>query len=54
VLKYAQKFKTVLDEYARKGFQPTEATVNFVVYWKDETKGTESVILLPQLVLKKQ
>ncbi|WP_118953012.1 RecQ family ATP-dependent DNA helicase [Taibaiella helva] len=53
ILKYAQKFREVLNRYAEKGFRVAAAKVNFVVYWKDEAKGIESRIILPRLLLKK-
>lgn len=53
ILKFSQKFKTTLQERYDKGFQITAAKVNFVVYWKDETKQKESKIILPKLLLQK-
>jgi ATP-dependent DNA helicase RecQ len=53
VLKYSQKFRELLRERAEKGFHIFEARVNFIVYWKDEVKEKESMIILPQLILKK-
>ena len=53
VLKYSQKFRESLQERAEKGFIISGASVNFVVYWKDEAKEKESLIILPQLTLRK-
>jgi ATP-dependent DNA helicase RecQ len=53
ICKYAQRFREVLKEYAEKGFRIAGASVNYVVYWKDEAKEKESKIILAQLMLKK-
>lgn len=53
VLKYSQKFKEALKRRCDKGFKIATAKVNFIVYWKDETKEKESKIILPVLLLKK-
>jgi len=54
VLKYSQKFKDVLQDRFRKGFSIAKANVNFIVYWKNEEKGKEMKIILPQLLLVKR
>lgn len=54
ICKYSQKFKNLLKEQYEKGFRITEATINFVVFWYDESKDKESKIILPQLQLMKQ
>ncbi|SDF72089.1 ATP-dependent DNA helicase RecQ [Pedobacter terrae] len=53
IVKYSQKFKTVLQEHFDKGFTIAAAKINFIVYWKDEDKQKESKIVLPSLLLKK-
>jgi ATP-dependent DNA helicase RecQ len=53
IVKYSQKFKTVLHEHFDKGFKIAAAKINFIVYWKDEEKQKESKIVLPSLLLKK-
>jgi len=52
ILKYSQKFKEALNKRYEKGFRIVEAKVNFIVYWKDESKEKEVKIILPQLILK--
>jgi ATP-dependent DNA helicase RecQ len=52
-LKYSQRFKDILTERKANNFKIVEAKVNFIVYWKDETKEKESKIILPLLILKK-
>jgi len=54
LVKYSQKFKTVLQEHFDKGFKIAAAKINFIVYWKDEDKQKESKIVLPSLLLKKE
>jgi ATP-dependent DNA helicase RecQ len=53
ICKYSQKFRELLKERYKRGFTIAEASVNFVVFWKDEPKEKESKIILPQLLLKK-
>ncbi len=53
ILLYAQKFRTVLDGWFAKGFKIAAAKINYVVYWKGETKEEEIKIILPMLLLKK-
>jgi len=53
VIGFSRKFSDSLAEWQKKGFHIDKATVNFIVYWKDEEKNKELKIILPQLVLKK-
>ncbi|WP_412468997.1 RecQ family ATP-dependent DNA helicase [Pedobacter sp. KLB.chiD] len=53
IVKYSQKFKTILQERFDQGFKITAAKINFIVYWKDEDKQKESKVVLPILLLKK-
>jgi len=53
IVKYSQKFKTILQERFDQGFKIAAAKINFIVYWKDEEKQKESKIVLPSLLLKK-
>jgi len=54
VIGFSKKFSDSLAEWQKKGFHIYKATVNFIVYWKDEEKNKELKIILPQLVLKKK
>lgn len=53
VIGFSKKFNDSLAEWQKKGFHIDQATVNFIVYWKDEEENKELKIILPQLVLKK-
>ncbi|MBC7534543.1 MAG: RecQ family ATP-dependent DNA helicase [Ferruginibacter sp.] len=53
VVRYSQKFKEILEGWKKKGFSIKKARVNFIVYWKDEEKGVEVKLLLPELYLGK-
>jgi len=52
VVKFSNSFNDLLSSWRKKGFGISEATVNFIVYWKGED-NKEIKILLPQLVLTK-
>jgi ATP-dependent DNA helicase RecQ len=54
ILKYSQKFKEALADRKQRGYQLTEACVNDIVYWKDDTKENEVKIVLPRIVLTKE
>ncbi|HOZ80457.1 MAG TPA: RecQ family ATP-dependent DNA helicase [Ferruginibacter sp.] len=51
VVKYANQFNEVLKGYFEKGFRIAKAKVNFMVYWKDEDKQKEVIVVLPRLLL---
>lgn len=53
VLKYAQKFKDRLLDLQRQGFVARAAVVNFMVYWKKQDAEQETLIVLPELVVRK-
>lgn len=53
VLKYAQKFKEKLSDWQQKGFTPHAAVVNFMVYWKKQDAERETLIVLPELLVRK-
>ncbi len=54
ILKYSQRFKEVLSERKQKGYQITDAYINYIVYWKDENKENEVKIILPGIILTKK
>jgi ATP-dependent DNA helicase RecQ len=51
VVKYSQQFNETLKVYFDKGFRVAKAKVNFMVYWKDEDKQKEVIVVLPRLLL---
>lgn len=51
VVKYSQKFNEVLKGYFEKGFRIAKAKVNFMVWWKDDEKQKEVLVVLPRLLL---
>lgn len=51
VVKYSGKFNEMLKVYFEKGFRIAKAKVNFVVWWKDEDKEKEVLVVLPRLLL---
>lgn len=51
VVKYSRQFADTLNGYFDKGFHIARAKVNFMVYWKDEEKEKEVLVLLPRLLL---
>lgn len=54
VLKFSQKFSERVTKLAGQGYQPFDATVNFMVYWQNPEKDREIVILLPEILFSKQ
>lgn len=54
IVKYSGTFKDKLDRLHQKGYRPTSARVNYVVYWKNPANGTVSRIILPVIVLNKE
>lgn len=50
---FSKKFIVSLSEWRKKGYILDKATVNFIVYWKDEEGNKEVKILLPHLTLRK-
>ena len=54
VVKYSQQFNETLKGYFEKGFRIAKAKVNFMIYWKDEDKQKEVIVVLPKLLLVRQ
>jgi ATP-dependent DNA helicase RecQ len=54
VLQFSFRFREVLAGWMEKGFKPKKASVNFIVYWKDEEKDIEVKIILPEIFLTKE
>ena len=53
VVQFSKRFKEDITRWSSKGFRIENASVNFIVYWKDEEKNIEVKILLPEIFLKK-
>ncbi len=53
VLRFSQKLKQKLEEHRRKGYYPSTATVNFMVYWYDKERARYLKVPLPQVMVKK-
>lgn len=51
VMKYSKQFADLLKVYFDKGFSIKKAKVNFMVWWKDEEKEKEMLVVLPRLLL---
>ncbi len=49
LLKFSRGFQDFINDLNQKGYQPFEAMVNFVVWWKKEDDAKEIKILLPQI-----
>lgn len=49
VLKFSKSFRKSLDDLKIAGYQPANATVNFVVHWQKEGEENEVLIVLPEL-----
>ncbi len=54
ILKFSKKFIEVLHSQLVKGYQLTNAKVNFVVYWKKPDQDQEIKIVLPELIFEKK
>jgi ATP-dependent DNA helicase RecQ len=53
VLKFSKSFLNAIEERKKNGYQPVNAKVNFIVYWKDEEKDKEVKIVLPEMQFEK-
>jgi ATP-dependent DNA helicase RecQ len=54
VLKFSSGFCDELNRFFEKGYHLCEASVNFIVYWKDTDQDNEIKIILPGIGLKKE
>ena len=50
ILKYSKNFRETLTQIKETGFHPSEAHVNYIVYWKNKETGNEVKIVLGELV----
>jgi len=53
VLRFSKQFLATVESQKQKGYQPKEASVNFVVYWEKEDAEKEIKIVLPEIYLEK-
>ena len=53
ILLFSAKFKNELKTYVEKGYKPLSAKVNNILFWKQEDREKETLIVLPQLTFKK-
>jgi ATP-dependent DNA helicase RecQ len=54
ILEFSQEFKKKLAGWGNKGYQLSEAKVNFILYWKNAEMDREILIVLPELILKRE
>lgn len=54
VIKYSKAFKEKLDFLKAKGYEPTTATIRFILAWKGKEDENETAIILPDLCLNKK
>ncbi len=53
ILKFSKSCKEKIAEFEKKGYKPSEAKVNYMVYWQKEGTEEEILIILPELKLIK-
>jgi len=53
VLKFSKSYLKNIANIKEQGYQVKNATVNFIIYWKDSDRETECLILLPELCFEK-
>ncbi|HRQ44960.1 MAG TPA: RecQ family ATP-dependent DNA helicase [Candidatus Goldiibacteriota bacterium] len=49
IVKFSKKYKEKITEFINKGFKPSEARINYIVYWQKEGTEGEILIILPEL-----
>lgn len=54
VTRFSKRFRDRLAEFAEKGYVADSAEVRFVLYWKGQEDETETLIILPDVRLKKR
>lgn len=54
VLTFSKLFSNRIETLHKAGYEPTRATVNYVVYWQKEETGLEIKIILPALYFNKR
>lgn len=51
VLKFSKAFKDKLESLKEKGYEPSSATIRFILAWKGKEDENETAIILPDLCL---
>jgi ATP-dependent DNA helicase RecQ len=54
VLKYSNSFKSKLESIKSQGYVASEGSINHIVFWYNPDSKEEVLIVLPELVLKKE
>jgi ATP-dependent DNA helicase RecQ len=49
ILKFSKSFRERLLQIKDSGFQPVDAVINYIVYWKNDETDNEVKIILPEL-----
>lgn len=53
VIRFSKAFLSKISDFEAKGYSPSEAKVNFALWWYDKDKDSQVKILLPSLVFSK-
>lgn len=53
IIRFSERFKKILHTLKQKGYEPKEASVNFIVYWKRKEDNKEVKIVLPKVIVRK-
>lgn len=53
IIKFSKSFQNTINLYHQKGYQLSEAKVNYILYWKKEQQPDEILIILPELKFTK-
>ena len=53
VIRYSKAFKEKLDLLKGKGYEPSSATIRFILAWKGKEAENETTVALPDLCLRK-
>lgn len=53
VLLFSKQFKKDLSDFYEKGYRSLGATVDYMLYWEEEEKGSEVPIIFPILELER-
>lgn len=55
IIRFSSRFKTLIDKWRAKGYEPKEAIVRFIVYWKKQEDNAKEVrIVLAEVVLERK
>jgi ATP-dependent DNA helicase RecQ len=54
LFKFSKRFISKIEEQQQKGYLVDEVKINFMVYWKKENAEQETLIILPDIYLKKK